>query len=504
MSFKHRFVKISKRFQSLSIQIKLIIAFFFISFIIISVNMGMYLNINTIIGEIDAVYQSNVRLTKLRESLDRVHTNLTEYLNTKSTDAINSYYRSEQEFRQYLETLNQNIYGNDMLITQKNIRNMSEQYLSITLETVQAKRGRNVEKYRSKYEEASNVFSVIDTFVYSLNNQQFESNSMNYEALVKTLRNFEFISMFVLIIISFTNIVLVFVMTRRITKPLIVLAKTANEVASGNFNVNLVEVKAMDEVGVVSKAFNKMVLNISLYIEQIKKNMEKENAMKEKELIMESHLKDAQLKYLQAQINPHFLFNTLNAGAQLAMMEGADKTCLFVENMADFFRYNIKKISQDASLEEELKLVDNYIYILNVRFVGEIHYDKKIEEEFLTVRVPSMILQPIIENAVNYGIHDIEWEGNIHLNVYRLGTHLCISIQDNGIGMSQEKIHEVMNGEVKDKDLSSNSNGIGLTNVIQRLKYYYNAEDVLEIKSDGENKGTEVIIYIPMDVSGEE
>ena len=97
------------------------------------------------------------------------------------------------------------------------------------------------------------------------------------------------------------------------------------------------------------------------------------------ELIMEGHLKDAQLKYLQAQINPHFLFNTLNAGAQLAMMEGADKTCLFVENMAEFFRYNLKKISQDATIEEEINLVDSYVYILNVRFVGEIRFQKRIE-----------------------------------------------------------------------------------------------------------------------------
>ena len=75
--------------------------------------------------------------------------------------------------------------------------------------------------------------------------------------------------------------------------------------------------------------------------------------------MMERHLKDAQLKSLQAQINPHFLFNTLNAGAQLAMMEGAEKTCLFVGNMADFFRYNVKKINQEATLREELELVDS-------------------------------------------------------------------------------------------------------------------------------------------------
>lgn len=92
--------------------------------------------------------------------------------------------------------------------------------------------------------------------------------------------------------------------------------------------------------------------------------------MKEKELLMETHLKDAQLKYLQAQINPHFLFNSLNAGAQLAMMESADRTYDYIQNMAAFFRYNIKKDHDEVTLEEEIRLVDNYIYILNVRFSG--------------------------------------------------------------------------------------------------------------------------------------
>ena len=94
-------------------------------------------------------------------------------------------------------------------------------------------------------------------------------------------------------------------------------------------------------------------------------------------------MREAQLMTLQAQINPHFLFNTLNAGAQLAMMEGADKTTEFIENMADFFRYNIKKMNQDATILEEIHLVDNYIYIMNVRFTGEIHFEKEVDETVL-------------------------------------------------------------------------------------------------------------------------
>ena len=185
------------------------------------------------------------------------------------------------------------------------------------------------------------------------------------------------------------------------------------------------------------------------------------------------------------------------------MMEGAEKTCLFVENMADFFRYNVKKINQEATLREELELVDSYLYIMNVRFGGEIHFSSRVDEELLNVKVPSMILQPIVENAVSYGIRGIEWEGWIFLTAGREDGRIRVSIRDNGAGMSREKIREVMEGKVQETDLSRNSTGIGLGNVISRLRLYYNTEHVLEIRSEGENRGTEVILYLPDPDTGE-
>ena len=109
-----------------------------------------------------------------------------------------------------------------------------------------------------------------------------------------------------------------------------------------------------------------MLDSIRIHIKQQRESIEKQAQMKERELLMETHLKEAQLKYLQAQINPHFLFNCLNAGAQLAMLEDAERTGVFLEKMADFFRYNVRKMEDDALLWEEVDAVDNYIYILNV------------------------------------------------------------------------------------------------------------------------------------------
>lgn len=179
-------------------------------------------------------------------------------------------------------------------------------------------------------------------------------------------------------------------------------------------------------------------------------------------------------------------------------MEDAEKTCLFVENMAEFFRYNVRKISTDTTLREEIELVDNYLYILNVRFSGEIHYEKQLDKKLLSVRLPSMILQPIVENAVNHGIRGVEWEGHIQLAVYQEYDRICISVRDNGHGMDRQTIEKILHGEQVHSEEEKDSTGIGMDNVISRMRRFFDREDVIAISSEGTGRGTEVILYIPI------
>lgn len=490
--------KWQKSFQRMSLQTKMALIFVITSLIIFAANLFMYFNINNMVNRLDMVYQGNNRLNDLERSLDSVQSSMTDYLNTKFSDSLEDYYRYEQEYRALTEELGDTVTSDPSSAMEKNIRNMSANYLELTNQTVEAKRGRNVEKYKVRYESAQELYDYIGTYIYSLNNELFKNNSFTYEALSLSFKSLELTSNTILICVAVCNIILTIALTRTITNPLKTLSLAANEVAKGNFDIDMLEVCSEDEVGVVTKAFNKMIVNIRAYIERIRTSMEKERALKERELLMEAHLKDAQLKYLQAQINPHFLFNTLNAGAQLAMMEGADRTCRYVQNMADFFRYNMKNSNEIVTLGGEIRLVDSYIYILNVRFSGDIHFHKEIDESFNDVPVPGMILQPIVENSVNYGIRDIDWEGRITLSVHRIEGSVCVCVKDNGIGMTQEKIDRIMSGALKKEDLSGNSNGIGLDNVISRLKLFLESDDVFEIYSEGENRGTEVRIYLPV------
>ena len=225
--------------------------------------------------------------------------------------------------------------------------------------------------------------------------------------------------------------------------------------------------------------------------------MEHENQMREKELRMDSSLKEAELKYLQAQVNPHFLFNTLNAGAQLAMMEDANITYDYIQNVASFFRYKINRDKHVSNLKEEIALVDNYMYIINVRFAGEIHYNKIIDDDLTEIYVPSMILQPLVENSINHGLRDITWERKLLLSVYRVGQEVCVSIKDNGRGISAAQVTKLLNGH-PEINPGENGNGVGLMNVVERLRIFYNCTEVFDINSGDLNKGTEIILYLPI------
>ncbi len=458
-------------------------------------NLFIYAQINQMVERMNSVYISNVNLNELSDVFTDVQNYMYKYLQVKDSESLTDYYRAEQDYRKLLEGLNVAVTDNQIQILEKNIRNMSDSYLAVTDETVQAKRGQNVEKYKSSYESALKLYQFINHDISVLNSRQFKNNSASYQTLQAALQYLEVISSVILMIVMVISLTVMMMMTKDIVTPLTNLAHTAKLVGQGNFHVKVPSLGTGDELGIVTGTFNQMVDSLDEYVNKIKESAEKEQEMKEREFLMENHLKEAQLKYLQSQINPHFLFNSLNAGVQLAMMEDAEKTSVFMEKMADFFRYNVKKGSRDATIREEVEAVENYVYILNVRFAGDIRYHSLIHEETMDFPIPSMILQPLVENAVNHGIRNMEGKGEIHLTVEDHGEEIEICIRDNGIGMEEEELDRIRAGVQITE--AAGSTGIGIHNVISRLELYYNDDHIFHIFSDGKDKGTTVILRIP-------
>ena len=486
------------KFLNSPLQHKIITVCILANVIIFIVNIFLIIGINSMSGDMELVYKDNRALNELSGALSDVQDSMTLYLSSKTSESLKEYYRDAQRFSDLIAELDDSVTDLSFTRMERNIKYMSENYLEEVAQTIEAKRGRNVEKYRAFYENSTRLYESIDEYITSLNLELFVVNSENYIALLAAFRRFEIVGVAVMTLVMIGNVVIITTFVKTIIMPLKNLADSADEVSDGNFDAKIPPVLYHDEVGIVISAFGKMVVSIKDYIERLKESMEKERYMQEKELMMEAHLKDAQLKYLQAQINPHFLFNTLNAGAQLAMMEGADRTYEYVQTVADFFRYNVQSQKRNVTIREEVTLVDNYIQILNVRFSGDIGYEKQVDERLLDHVMPSMILQPIVENAVNHGIREMAGEGRIMLKVFRQDGRVCISITDNGKGISQETIDQLLSGQFSHSESGYDNNGIGMDNVISRLRLFAGYEDALSIIAKGENQGCEVLIKLPM------
>ena len=494
-----------RRIGDLSIRKKLVFMYIVSVSVILVFNLINFYQVGRYVAEIDQVYATNVGANELSDKLSDLQASMYNYLVSKSSENLEQYYADVSDYEAMIEELNNETVADQYLMCEKTIRLLSVTYLKKTERTIQAKRGRNVEYYKSYYEDTQTLYGYINDYINNLNNERLNANSIRYQQLCKDLKRLETTSMFAIVAISAICLIVMSGFAGSIVRPLTKLAQKAEEVAQGNFQVTLLPMKNEDEINVVIRAFNTMVHSISLYVQHIQESSRKEQEMKEKELRMEVLLKDARLKYLRAQINPHFLYNALNTCAQLALLENAEQTAEFVERMAEFFRYNVRRtVTNENPLCDELRAVDAYVYIQNVRFDGEIHMTKRLDEGVEKIMVPCMILQPIVENAFNHGIRELDRKGEIELIVEKKQDCLVVHVKDNGHGMTKERIKQVLGKNVphEEEEKSNESyrleqTGIGVDNVMNRLEVYYGRNDLFEMISEGIEKGTEVIITLP-------
>ncbi|ABY91541.1 sensor histidine kinase [Thermoanaerobacter sp. X514] len=476
-------------------------------YLIITILMGItsfysYYNAKSVINRLKSIFVDYIYLNNLNADVNMLETEVEKYLSTKSSDALLNYYTLYNKLQEQASAiLNEKNYDQDGLML-KDIGNMIESLLNETDAAINAKRGRISSEYIAHFTRSNKISEYIKLYINNLLNSKLQEGSLKYASITKNMEFISYLNVFLIIGSILFNIFLAIFFTYRITKPLIDLSHLAVRVSKGDFDVRPLSIKTNDEINILAEAFNKMVVSIKNYIGEIKNQAEVEKKLKEQEmqnLKMRNILKEAELKALQSQINPHFLFNTLNAAAQLAMMEGADKSSEFIENVANLFRYNLKKLDTTVTLQDEINNVKTYMYILKTRFGDRVDFKVDVDEGVLDVEMPCTIIQPVVENAFIHGLEDTEKGGFIKLAVKKDNDKVLIEVIDNGIGMSEEKVRAILSAD--NEDLSKRHvTGIGMHNIINRLRLFYNTsaiEDVIEIDSKiGE--GTKVTLKIPL------
>ena len=485
-------------FPGRSIRGKLILPVMLTLAVCLVINLLLIGRINGTMWNMDQVYGTNVQLEETKRILANLEESIYEYLNVQNQDAFRQYSESTRAFEEIIAQIDDTITDQPTRAIERTFRRLGITYLALADEAVKAKQSYDVETYKKNYEEISRIYGYLISYMEGMDALRFRTNSQNYETLNLYLRYLAFFVTAVLVFAAGSMMLLLYLAIGSITRPLENLAQKAELVSQGNWDIPLEDPPSQDEVGTVTAAFNQMVASINGYVDEIRENLQRELEMKERELAMERLLKDAQLRYHQAQINPHFLFNTLNAGQQLAMMEDAERTYTFIDNMAQFFRYRLRKNGEGATLREELELIDNYMYIMNVRYANEITIHKDIDPALLELRYPGMVLQPLVENALKHGLAGVEWEKMLWLSVAREGEDAVVRLRDNGVGMTPERIAEINGEAFRPEQDSAVGNGVGIANVRERLRLFFGRQDVLTVESAGAGMGTRVVIRTPI------
>ncbi|MDK2584350.1 sensor histidine kinase [Romboutsia sedimentorum] len=281
-------------------------------------------------------------------------------------------------------------------------------------------------------------------------------------------------TVFIIVLVSIIALIISYALSVWITKPIIEIKNKMDKVMYGDLKAK-VDVDRSDEIGQLQKSFNSMVMWLDSSIENIKK--------------YEKQKRVAELSFLQAQINPHFLYNTLSGIRFLISMNKTEQAEEMLYRFTKLLRSILPKSSEMIRLEDEIENIKNYVELQKMRYPDCFEITYEIDNEINDFNVPSFILQPIVENAILYSMEKENNKGIISLAGYKTQEGIRIIINDNGIGMSKDKVESVLKKE-------ASVNRVGVINVHERIVLNYGINYGLEIDSI-EGRGTKVTFILP-------
>ena len=301
-----------------------------------------------------------------------------------------------------------------------------------------------------------------------------------YEAIMQeenTVRGILFSIAFLVIAICG---VLIYFFSRSVTRRLSILSHTMHEVEKGNLQVEL-KAKDTDEIGMLYQSFNFMLRNMKALVKEQYENGKA--------------IKSAELKALQAQINPHFLYNTLDLINWEAMDHNAPEIAEISRALARYYKISLSRGEDIITLNEELRHVETYVQIQNYRFDNRISLHIDVPEELCSLKIQKIVLQPLVENSILHGMLMLEQgeKGTVTITGWKQSGDLFLTVKDEGVGMPASQLRNILT----DKPVVDR-HGYGIRNIHKRLQLQYGEKYGLHFDSTP-GKGTTVTIRIPID-----
>jgi len=302
--------------------------------------------------------------------------------------------------------------------------------------------------------------------------------AVEYEKDIIWLRNWITL---IIIVCCLLSVAFSVAISRGVSKPVRDLTKMMREIGDGDFSVYSTY-DSKDEIGVLSRHFNEMVSQVKKLIQRVY----------EEELLKQK----AELKSLRMQINPHFLYNSLESINWMARIRGVPEIGKMVKALGDLMRASISG-DDFITVSEEIKNIENYLIIQKFRYGEKIEVNIDIEPEIEKFKIPKLILQPIVENAIVHGIENMVGNGIINIYGALSNDNIILTVTDNGLGINEERIKTILSAAEHSHRANKHTN-IGLRNVDRRIKIYYGEEYGVQIQSR-EGHGTTVTLSFPIE-----
>ncbi len=360
---------------------------------------------------------------------------------------------------------------------QKYLDNL-ETYTNRIIENLQ-QGGRYEENMEIWENDIQIVTSLIRETIFqyiSFETKEMQQTHEEYEAFFERLL---LISAGAFVLVFLLTVFLSYLIPLSITRPLRKLNEVTEQVSEGNLVVRS-DVQTGDEVGVLSDSLNTMIDKINELLEQVTKE--------------QVRLRKAEFELLQSQINPHFLYNTLDAIIWLAEAGEQKKVVSMVRSLSEFFRTSLNRGKDIIPVKEEVLHVRSYLEIQQVRYQDILNYSIDIPEELGKYMIPKITIQPLVENALYHGIKNKRGSGTIHIRGRKQDGMLVIEIEDDGIGISRERLWQVNDGI--QKKVLTGKDIYGLYNVNERIRLNFGEEYGINIQSTY-GEGTLVRILLP-------
>ncbi|MCM8709487.1 sensor histidine kinase [Clostridium sp. SYSU_GA19001] len=316
--------------------------------------------------------------------------------------------------------------------------------------------------------------------VKTIGNSEWKITGISYlDEFYKTKKDITNFSVLILLFAMVFIVLIFIIISAKITKPIRQLDNSMKKLEEGDFNTT-VHINGDKEVVHLAKTFNIMVSKIKQLMEQI--------------VVEQEAKRRSELNALQAQINPHFLYNTLDSIVWMAENGKIEDVITMVTSLARLFRISISRGKNIITVKEEIEHAKNYLIIQKIRFKSKFRFNIEVEEEVLQYKTLKLILQPIIENALYHGIQYMVEEGVINVSAKTVDNKLLYEVTDNGLGIKPEVLENILSYNSKE----NGGAGVGVRNVHERIQIYYGKEYGLEIQSELE-EGTRVKFWLPIE-----